>query len=156
MHNLYVTYHKEKSTKICIWHNGSVTGCDISPDKCIYNIDHTKVDINRLTLDEWTKYVQDLSCLQWGTSQLPKNPYISFYLKVNPFRTCERWWIENAMKIWNKFIHFFTQSHNKSTNERGYTPEVLHFCFTNPDNVHFIEIWHKVEDPQSYRVLVSF
>ena len=122
----------------------------------IYNIDHTKVDINRLTLDEWTKYVQDLSCLQWGTSQLPKNPYISFYLKVNPFRTCERWWIENAMKIWNKFIHFFTQSHNKSTNERGYTPEVLHFCFTSPDNVHFIEIWHKVEDPQSYRVLVSF
>ena len=34
--------------------------------------------------------------------------------------------MENVTDNWDEFIHFFTQSHNKSTNNNGYTPEELH------------------------------
>ena len=58
--------------------------------------------------------------------------------------------MENVIDTWDEYIHFFTQSHNKSTNNHGYTPEELHFGFTNPDNADFIEIWPKVEDQHTY------
>jgi len=58
--------------------------------------------------------------------------------------------MEKDVDNWDDYIHFYAQSHNKSTNVHGYTPEELHFGFTNPDNNELIEIWPKFENQEVY------
>jgi len=58
--------------------------------------------------------------------------------------------MENEVDKWDEYLHYFVQSHNKSTNVNGYTPEELHFGFTNPSNSEFIEVWPKLTSHDEY------
>ena len=51
---------------------------------------------------------------------------------------------------WDEYIHIYTQSHNKSTNIHGFTPEELHFGFTNPQNNDIIQIWPDTNNTKQY------
>ena len=63
--------------------------------------------------------------------------------------------MENELDAWDEFIHVYTQSHNKSTNIHGFTPEELQFGFTNPKNSELIQFWPDTEDPQHYITQIS-
>jgi hypothetical protein len=47
-------------------------------------------------------------------------------------------------------LHFFVSAHNKSTSIYGFSPEQLHFGFSNPAITDLIEIWPKTIDQQDY------
>ena len=63
--------------------------------------------------------------------------------------------MENELDAWDEYIHIYTQSHNKSTNIHGYTPEELQFGFTNPKNGELIQFWPDTKDPQHYITQIS-
>ena len=58
--------------------------------------------------------------------------------------------MENEIDNWDEYIHFFTQSHNSSTNCNGFTPEELHFGFSNPNNADLLQIWPQFNNTQEY------
>jgi len=48
------------------------------------------------------------------------------------------------------FWHFFVSAHNKLTFIYGFSPEQLHFGFSNPAITDLIEIWPKIFNQQDY------
>jgi len=58
--------------------------------------------------------------------------------------------MENEQDNWDEHVHIYTQSHNKSTNVHGHTPEELHFGFTNPHNNDIIQIWPNTDNTEEY------
>jgi len=58
--------------------------------------------------------------------------------------------MEQEVDNWDHYIHIYTQSHNKSTNNNSFTPEELQFGYSNPSNIDFIEIWPKFNDLDDY------
>ena len=63
--------------------------------------------------------------------------------------------MEKDTDNWDEYIHIYTQSHNKSTNVHGYTPEELHFGFTNPSNTEILQIWPNIDDTDTYIKQIS-
>jgi hypothetical protein len=57
---------------------------------------------------------------------------------------------ENVEDRWDDYLHFFVSAHNKSTSIYGFSPEQLHFGFSNPAITDLIEIWPKTIDQQDY------
>ncbi len=57
---------------------------------------------------------------------------------------------ENVEERWDDYLHFFVSAHNKSTSIYGFSPEQLHFGFSNPAITDLIEIWPKTIDQQDY------
>jgi hypothetical protein len=57
---------------------------------------------------------------------------------------------ENVEDRWDDFLHFFVSAHNKLTSIYGFSPEQLHFGFSNPAITDLIEIWPKTIDQQHY------
>jgi hypothetical protein len=57
---------------------------------------------------------------------------------------------ENVEDRCNDYLPFFVSAHNKSTSIYGYSPEQLHFGFSNPTIADLIEIWPKTIDQQHY------
>ncbi len=57
---------------------------------------------------------------------------------------------ENVEDRWDDYLHFFVSAHNKSTSIYGFSPEQLHFGFSNPAITDLIEIWPKIIDQQDY------
>jgi hypothetical protein len=53
-------------------------------------------------------------------------------------------------------LHFFISAHNKSTSIYGFSPEQLHFGFSNPAITDLIEIWAKTIDQQDYAKQIFF
>jgi hypothetical protein len=43
---------------------------------------------------------------------------------------------ENVEDKWDDYLHFFISAHNKSTSIYGFSPEQLHFGFSNPAVAH--------------------
>ena len=57
---------------------------------------------------------------------------------------------ENAVSHWDDYVHFFTSSHNKSTSVYGFSPEELHFGFTNPSPNDLFQLWPSCNTQQEY------
>ena len=53
--NLDVHYDRHISKNVRIWRNGQMIECDIAPDRKVYSIEHSNVNINGLPLEDWTR-----------------------------------------------------------------------------------------------------
>ena len=51
---------------------------------------------------------------------------------------------------WDINLHHFSAAHNSSCTTFGYTPEKLHFGFTNPIHTDLFQIWPNSSDPSEY------
>jgi hypothetical protein len=51
---------------------------------------------------------------------------------------------------WDDYLHFFVGSHNKSTSVYGFTPEYLHFGFSNPAPNDLVQIWPNISTQEEY------
>ena len=61
---------------------------------------------------------------------------------------------ENVEDRWDENLHFFVSAHNKSTPIYGFSPEQLHFGFSNPAITDLIEIWPKTIHQQDYAMQI--
>ena len=57
---------------------------------------------------------------------------------------------EKSSAIWDEYLHFFSQAHNKSCTVYDYTPEQLQFGYLNPSVTDLIEMWPKFDNPDVY------
>ena len=87
--NLDVHYDRHTSKNVRIWRNGQMIECDIAPDRKVYSIEHSNVNINGLPLKDWTHYVPDQKGYEKFSPEIrnvtvdPKTPYVSVFLKVD-------------------------------------------------------------------------
>ena len=87
--NLDVHYDRHTSKNVRIWRNGQMIECDIAPDRKVYSIEHSNVNINGLPLKHWTHYVPDQKGYEKFSPEIrnvtvdPKTPYVSVFLKVD-------------------------------------------------------------------------
>jgi len=58
--------------------------------------------------------------------------------------------MESETDNWDDYIHIYTEAHNKSTNVHGYSPEELHFGYSNPHRTDLIQLWPDSENTDKY------
>ena len=57
---------------------------------------------------------------------------------------------EKIYTDWDIHLHHFSAAHNSSCTTYGYTPEELHFGFTNPSHNDLFQSWPDVSNPENY------
>ena len=57
---------------------------------------------------------------------------------------------EKSYQNWDIHLHYFSQAHNSSCSIYGFSPEELHFGFTNPSFSDLFQVWPDTSDPSLY------
>jgi hypothetical protein len=57
---------------------------------------------------------------------------------------------EKAQNNWDDYIFYYVNAHNILANVYNYSPEELHFGFTNPSTTYLLEFWPQFSDHNDY------
>ena len=57
---------------------------------------------------------------------------------------------EKSFLDWDTYLHYFTSAHNSSCSTYGFTPEELHFGFSNPSFQELFQVWPDTSDHTDY------